>query len=83
MTVRAPKQCYDWHDLDTGDPQHMPRNGWSGGWRWPHREAHVEGRQRLPQIQGKEEQLAQGMLQSQFINLHLHPLCSMCMQTLV
>ncbi len=45
-----------------GDPQHMPRHDWPGGRRWQDREAHAEGRQCLPQVQGQEEQLAQGTL---------------------
>jgi len=44
-------------------PQHMPRHGGAGSGRWPHGEAAAEGRKRLPQVQGQEEQLAQGMPQ--------------------
>ena len=46
--------------LRAGDPQHMPRHDWPGGRGRQDREAHAEGRQCLPQVQGQEEQLAQG-----------------------
>ena len=35
-----------------GGAEHMPRNGGPGGGRRAHGEAHAEGRQRVPQVQG-------------------------------
>jgi len=48
-----------------GDPQHMPRHDRPGGRRWKDREAHAEGWKCIPQVQGQEEQLAQGRCSAQ------------------
>ena len=47
-----------------GGAEHVPRDGGPGG-RWrAHREADAQGRQRVPQVQGQAQQLAQGAAQS-------------------
>ena len=43
-----------------GDSQHMPCHSWTGVRWWTNREAHAEGRARIPQVQGEEELMAQG-----------------------
>ena len=43
-----------------GHPQHLPRDGGAGRGRRAHGEAAAQGRQRLPQVQGQAQQLAQG-----------------------
>ena len=58
---KCPAELLIAEDGCAGDPQHMPRHDWPGGRWWQDREAHAEGRQCLPQVQGQEEQLAQGM----------------------
>ena len=44
----------------TGYPICQPCHRWHRGRRWTYRQAHLEGRPCLPQIQGEEELLAQG-----------------------
>lgn len=39
----------------------MPCNSWSGIWRWANREANAKGRAGVPQIQGQEKLMAQGL----------------------
>ena len=43
-----------------GGAEHVPRDGGAGGGRRAHGEADAEGRQRIPQVQGQAQQLAQG-----------------------
>ena len=46
--------------LSADHPQHVPCYGGAGGRGWAYGEAAAEGRKRIPQVQGQEEQLAQG-----------------------
>jgi len=44
-----------------GDSQHIPCHSRAGVRWWTNREAHAEGRTGVPQVQGQEEFMAQGL----------------------
>ena len=52
--------CHDPPLLPADCAQHMQSDGGTSCWRWADREAPAEGRELVPQVQGQEEQLAQG-----------------------
>lgn len=56
-----------------GDSQHMPCHSRTGVRWWTNREAHAEGRAGIPQVQGQEEFMAQGLCCFQFTH------CLLCM----